>query len=236
MLSPRQLAQDVLRGPDAGLLGDRAELGQRGAIAARDVGDVADGVHAGEAVDGEVRLYVDASAAAGGQPGSRRRSQPLTRRHPRRRSGWGCSSRRRARPGPRARTRRRSPVGSRHRAWSGACARTCGTCRRTRPARRLPRSTRKIRPGRWMAPSDASACVSSASAPATSTPVGRRRRRPRRGRRRGHARRRLPSAISSRRWSRSRSASATEYSGNAYSAAPGTPKYFGRAPGGDDEV
>ena len=38
------------------------------------------------------------------------------------------------------------------------------------------------------------------------------------------------------RCSRSRSASATEYSGNACSAAPGTPKKFGLAPGRDHEV
>ena len=43
-------------------------------------------------------------------------------------------------------------------------------------------------------------------------------------------------ASSSWRCSRSRSASATEYSGNACSAAPGTPKKFGRAARGDDQV
>src|SRR5262249_2846611 len=73
-----QLAQDVGRRPDAGLLGDRAELGKRRAVAARDVGDVADGVHAGEAVAGELGLYVDAAAAPGGQPaGARDRRRRL---------------------------------------------------------------------------------------------------------------------------------------------------------------
>ena len=49
-----------------GLLGDRAELGEGRAVAGGDVGDVADGVHAREAVDGQVGLHVDAATAAGG--------------------------------------------------------------------------------------------------------------------------------------------------------------------------
>ena len=52
-----------------------------------DVGDVADGVHAGVAVDGEVRADVDPAAAAGSGPAPCAIAEPPTRRRPRRRSG-----------------------------------------------------------------------------------------------------------------------------------------------------
>ena len=59
------LAQDVLGRPPAGLLGDRAQLGERAAPSAvGDVRDVADRVDAWVALDGQVGLHVDASAAA----------------------------------------------------------------------------------------------------------------------------------------------------------------------------
>ena len=44
--------------------------GSGGAVGRRDVGDVADGVHPGEAVDGELGLYVDPAAATGRGPGA----------------------------------------------------------------------------------------------------------------------------------------------------------------------
>ena len=105
-----------------------------------------------------------------------------------------------------------------------------GLRRRRRPAAPSPRSTRKIRPGRGISPSAASARVSSASAPATSTPVG---PPPTTTTSRASSRAWASSPAASTRswkWSRSRSASATEYSGNACSAAPGTPKYSARPP------
>ena len=47
----------------AALQRDRAELRERLAVRAGDVGDVADRVHARRAVDGQVGLHVDAPAA-----------------------------------------------------------------------------------------------------------------------------------------------------------------------------
>ena len=59
-----EVGEQVVGGPDPALLSHRAELGQVVAVRARDVGDVADRVHARRTVHGEIRQYVHPAAGA----------------------------------------------------------------------------------------------------------------------------------------------------------------------------
>ena len=112
------------------------------------------------------------------------------------------------------------------RAWSVACGRSvCDLVARRRPAAPSPRSTRVTWPGRGTAPvagqrghelGERTGDLDSGGSATDDDDVERSRRSARSspGRR----------SSSAWRWRRSRSASATEYSGKACSAAPGTPK------------
>src|SRR5215472_2801108 len=77
-------SKNVLRGPDATLLGYRPELRQRVVVRAMNIGEVTQDVDSRKPFDGEVRSHLDPSAATSRQArigGQRRCHEPATPNH-----------------------------------------------------------------------------------------------------------------------------------------------------------